>query len=496
MRFCAAVLPFLLAAAAPGLTAGTIVLDFEAFSDSTPLTTQCPGVTFSNATVISAGITLNEFELPPHSGTNVVFDDGGPMTISFASPVLSLGGYFTYYEPITLAAFDALNNEVASATSAFSINVACGDGPPCLGDLGSSPNEFLQVAFTSGISRITITGDPAGGSFTLDDVTYTAVPEPSTIALLLSALLAPIALRTISHMKTHHPLKGYIWTIGLAFILMIGLGAIWLHAAPQASPASPVIGVPTALPSTLAVNTLTTVTITVPIPDPTVIPGSINLLRLGAGRTQQPTILGVMHDDGQNGDAVAGDHIYTLQVSFNEPSATQIQLQVSAAFRGFLRRVLSAPINIVVTIDGRTPLPPDPGPAGMTTIGGIDSDGDGIRDDVQRYIALNYTNSAKTQAVLTQLARAYLSELLDSTNTQLAPLDSRSADYGLDCLFYVAPSTASEVMKQLQGQVLNTKDRIHAYLTAEGNIATSFDRLPDPQQQKARCMVNPDTLSN
>ena len=37
------------------LTAGTITLDFETFSDSTSLTTQYPGVTFSNASVVTAG---------------------------------------------------------------------------------------------------------------------------------------------------------------------------------------------------------------------------------------------------------------------------------------------------------------------------------------------------------------------------------------------------------------------------------------------------------
>ncbi|MDX8380534.1 MAG: hypothetical protein R8M14_00305 [Ghiorsea sp.] len=33
-------------------------------------------------------------------------------------------------------------------------------------------------------------------------------------------------------------------------------------------------------------------------------------------------------------------------------------------------------------------LPPDPGAAGRGTLAGIDSDNDGVRDDVQRWIAL------------------------------------------------------------------------------------------------------------
>src|SRR5882672_6224065 len=67
----------------------TVVLDFEGFSDSDFLTTQIPGLTFSNAMVLTASISLNEFDFPPHSGSNVIFDAGGPIGISFASAALT-----------------------------------------------------------------------------------------------------------------------------------------------------------------------------------------------------------------------------------------------------------------------------------------------------------------------------------------------------------------------------------------------------------------------
>ena len=183
-----------------GLLFSTILLPvhaatitFEGLPDSTILTNQYAGVTFSNAIILSAGISLNEFELPPHSGTNVASDNNGPMSIVFSSPISSFSGYFTYYEPLTLQAFNASNAQVASATSLFSINVGCDPGPLCLGDPGSSPNELIQVSFAGGISSITITGDPAGGSFAVDDVTYTsvatAVPEPPYLILLLVTIV-------------------------------------------------------------------------------------------------------------------------------------------------------------------------------------------------------------------------------------------------------------------------------------------------------------------
>src|SRR5580698_1855718 len=81
--------------------ADIVTLNFEDFPDGTPIpdstsiTTQFPGLTFTNTTVITAGISLNEFEFPPRSGSNVAFDDGGPITIAFASPTSSFSGYFT-----------------------------------------------------------------------------------------------------------------------------------------------------------------------------------------------------------------------------------------------------------------------------------------------------------------------------------------------------------------------------------------------------------------
>jgi hypothetical protein len=183
-------------------------IDFETFPDSTPIldstpiTTQFPGITFTNATVISAGISLNEFETPPHSGTNVAFDDGGPISILFATPITSFSGFFTYYEPLAINSFDASNNQVADATSAYSINVGCDPGPICLGDPGSAPNEYLQVSAPGGMVSVTITGDPLGSSFVMDDITYTtptSVPEPAAIGFMAGGMLALIGFRRIFH---------------------------------------------------------------------------------------------------------------------------------------------------------------------------------------------------------------------------------------------------------------------------------------------------------
>jgi hypothetical protein len=127
---------------------------------------------------------------------NVVSDNNGPMTIDFSMSTKSFSGYFTYTEPLTLDAFNASDTEVATDTSAFSNNLACLAGPPCPGDAGSSPNEFIELGFASGISSVTITGDPFGGSFTMDDMTYnSAVPEPNARAIIACAIILSLFLK-------------------------------------------------------------------------------------------------------------------------------------------------------------------------------------------------------------------------------------------------------------------------------------------------------------
>ncbi len=178
------------------VSATSTTLNFEGLPDGTIITNQYQGLTLSNAIILTAGITLNEFEFPPHSGSNVLSDNGGPITIEFSQPIQSFSGYFTYLEPLTIKAFNASNAQVASATSRFSNNMALS------GVSGSSPDELIQVSNNSGISTLTISGDANGTSFALDDASFspstTTVPILSPTAfVLLSALLALVATTAV-----------------------------------------------------------------------------------------------------------------------------------------------------------------------------------------------------------------------------------------------------------------------------------------------------------
>jgi hypothetical protein len=130
-----------------------------------------------------------------------------------------------------------------------------------------------------------------------------------------------------------------IFAAATAVILAV-VGVVVLRAAPA-------IGEVKVTPTVVGVNTPTQVTVTAKISDPLLIPTSVNLLRVDAtGKTL--AILGTMRDDGTGGDAVAKDNVFSYRLAVNEPSTGQVRLQVSAAFRGMLKRVLSPPITVAV----------------------------------------------------------------------------------------------------------------------------------------------------
>lgn len=153
----------------PGVFFAQTVISFDALPDGTPVTTQYSGLVFTNAAIARSGVSLNELEFPPRSGANVVFDSAGAMTIAFSPAVSRFIAYFNYRVPITIQAFDSNSLAVGTATSAFSSNLVITGSP------GSSPNEFLQVTAAAGITRVTITGDVAGASFTMDDAATVAL---------------------------------------------------------------------------------------------------------------------------------------------------------------------------------------------------------------------------------------------------------------------------------------------------------------------------------
>jgi hypothetical protein len=133
---------------------------------------------------------------------------------------------------------------------------------------------------------------------------------------------------------------------------------------------------------------------------------------------------------------------------------------------------------------------------------GIDSDGDGVRDDVQRYIALTYRDSIKIQKALTQNAIAYQNLIVSFDNETKAIENAKEGNRALMCLLYILKNELNydftlekywEISDNLKAIVLNTYERSKAYIKADSLLSGETFYLPSTEKEKKECCgFNPD----
>jgi len=101
-------------------------------------------------------------------------------------------------------------------------------------------------------------------------------------------------------------------------------------------------------PKSMPVNVATAIVVTAVITSPALLPDGAQLQRIdSAGRVV--ATYGVMRDNGQNGDAVANDKVFSLRITLAEGAPGPVNLRVAAAFQGLLTRVFSGLVTVNVT---------------------------------------------------------------------------------------------------------------------------------------------------
>jgi hypothetical protein len=248
---------------------------------------------------------------------------------------------------------------------------------------------------------------------------------------------------------------------GLAAVT-IGATLLWAQGkqGPSTSPGpQPSFGTLGASPPNVVFNTPTTVVFTIQIDTPTLNPTTVDLQHVNEAGELISTV-GRMYDNGHHGDSKAGDRIFAMALTLNEPSIGRQYYRVTAAFRGNHNSAQSA--TVIVDVDP-IPLPPDPGEAGKQTLVGIDSDNDSVRDDVQRWIVLNFIESELAINVLRSDARAVQAALAATTTDQRITAAIEEAKAGA-CFSSARRLSGLDVsVGQVADQMLNTTARRSAY---------------------------------
>jgi hypothetical protein len=149
-------------------------------------------------------------------------------------------------------------------------------------------------------------------------------------------------------------------------------------------------------------------------------------------------------------------------------------------------------LTVQVLADDSVVLPPDPGEDGKLTLLGIDTDGDGVRDDIQRYIYFTYPDEEKLRLGLTYYAKEFQGVLADA--------DDREAVYGHatkmarhgECLFHIKGRDSIKICRALRAEILNTRERSIAYITYSDNLGGRVIRGAPRAEWKDSCSFDVD----
>jgi hypothetical protein len=158
--------------------AGSETINFEQYAEYTQITNQYSnlGVTFTNALQLVAP-GYDYFDFPPHSGNGLITDDPGSTISMFFAPGsagLNVTGWFNAPAGMTVTAYNSLNQVIATFN----------------GTTIPGTDQMFSLNANTYISYITFTDLGGGDDITLDDLTWSEIPEPSTPMMMTSGLLA------------------------------------------------------------------------------------------------------------------------------------------------------------------------------------------------------------------------------------------------------------------------------------------------------------------
>lgn len=135
------------------------------------------------------------------------------------------------------------------------------------------------------------------------------------------------------------------------------------------------------------------------------------------------------------------------------------------------------------------PLPNDK--ENSKTIAGVDSDGDGIRDDVQRWINETYISNLNVKLAVKQMAINIQQELISADNVEQSRIATAKALASGTCLgTIIGMEERSKITAELHSKILNTKDRHYANIKVNSNFSGQTISIKR-EDRKLTCDFNP-----
>jgi hypothetical protein len=145
-------------------------------------------------------------------------------------------------------------------------------------------------------------------------------------------------------------------------------------------------------------------------------------------------------------------------------------------------------------------LPPHPGPAGNATVEGVDSNRDGIRDDIEIFIAENYGYSERAVRALRAIARDVQRDLVDPPKTPEEAVARVNARRSISCYVRTVDrelQMSKDPMMDVIAETVNTPERFELFRRKEKLLAGQVVEGTDPRLTiEEICGYDPEKLKN
>lgn len=118
-----------------------------------------------------------------------------------------------------------------------------------------------------------------------------------------------------------------------------------------------------------------------------------------------------------------------------------------------------------------------------TDVRGRDTNANGIRDDLDAYLAANYSGNA--QIYMRGLTRSYQSALLSADQSAAVQVADKIRLQTV-CIVRNVPNSG-EAIARLEAELINTDQRLTAYRSFESFLGASSFALPSKSEREAFC---------
>lgn len=142
-------------------------------------------------------------------------------------------------------------------------------------------------------------------------------------------------------------------------------------------------------------------------------------------------------------------------------------------------------------------MPPDPGDAGRATLAGIDSNGNGVRDDLERHVAQHFGSDERVLRAVANAVIATQQGILATDAEESAAAQAMLLHAG-DCMGAIAPGLApyGDALWRLRPLIDDTPERREAMAAHMARVLRMDIAVREERRWDERCAARIDEVND